>query len=245
MILPPREMSTHPETSKTWILRSLNGNGASEPSPLGAARVRRRLTVDEAAARAELDPDEVAALEEGRIYRFRSVQAAMSAALVYATSLGIDDREARRLAGRPVGRRLVEAWSLRRWTAALAFVAATLALVWFTVRPELSAPADPAAPAVAAVAEPDLPQPWEIEVHVFNGTRRANAATGIANEIAGLAYRIGTVGNAKRSDYRETRVYYPPGGEAIAARLARELGVGTVALPSGKDPRRLVVIVGG
>ncbi|HEV3407929.1 MAG TPA: LytR C-terminal domain-containing protein [Gaiellaceae bacterium] len=238
-------MSTQPETSRAWIPRSLNGNGASEPSPLGAARVRRRLTVDEAAARAQLDADEVAALEEGRIYRFRSVQAAVSAALVYATSLGIDEREARRLAGLPVGRRPVEAWSLRRWTAALAFTAAALALVWFAVRPELSPRAESATGAVAAVVEPDLPQPWEIEVHVFNGTRRANAATGVANEIAGLAYRIGNVGNAKRADYRETRVYYPPGGEAIAARLARDLGVGTVALPSGKDPHRLVVIVGG
>jgi hypothetical protein len=237
-------MSIHPETSKAWIPRSLNGNGAREPSPLGAARVRRRLTVDEVAARAQLQPDDVTALEEGRIYRFRSVQAAMSAALVYATSLGIDEREARRLAGLPVGRRLVEAWSLRRWMAAIAFTAAALTLAWFGVRPELSVRAEPAPQAVVAVAEGELPQPWEIEVHVFNGTRRANAATGIANEIAGLAYRIGNVGNATRSDYRETRVYYPPGGEAIAARLATELGVGTAALPGGKNPRRLIVIVG-
>jgi hypothetical protein len=237
-------MSIHPETSKAWILRSLNGNGAREPSALGAARVRRRLTVDEVAARTQLHPDDVTALEEGRIYRFRSVQAAMSAALVYATSLGIDEREARRLAGLPVGRRLVEAWSLRRWMAAVAFAAAALALVWFGVRPELSARAEPAAQAVAAVAQEELPQPWEIEVHVFNGTRRPDAATRVADEIAGLAYRIGNVGNATRFDYRDTRVYYPPGGEAIAARLARELGVGTTALPGGKNPRRLLVIVG-
>jgi hypothetical protein len=97
---------------------------------------------------------------------------------------------------------------------------------------------------VAAVAQEELPQPWEIEVHVFNGTRRPNAATRVADEIAGLAYRIGNVGNATRFDYRDTRVYYPPGGEAIAARLARELGVGTAALPGGKNPRRLLVIVG-
>ena len=98
--------------------------------------------------------------------------------------------------------------------------------------------------AVAAVADADLPQPWEIEVHVFNGTQRPNAATRVADEIAGLAYRIGNVGNATRTDYPETRVYYPPGGEAIADRLARELGVRTAALPGGKDPHRLIVIVG-
>jgi hypothetical protein len=66
----------------------------------------------------------------------------------------------------------------------------------------------------------------------------------MANELAGLAYRIGTVKNADRRTYDETRVYYPPGGEAIAERLADELGVGTRALPGGDDPLRLVVIVG-
>ena len=243
MILPPREMSIRPETSNGWTLRSPNGDGAREPSPLGAARVRRRLTVDEAAARANLQPDEVSALEEGRIYRFPSVQAALSAALVYAASLGIDEREARRLAGLPVRRRLVEAWSLRRWMAVVAFTGAAAALAWFGVVPELSPRPASATRAVEAVAE-DLPQPWEIEVHVFNGTRRPNAATRVADEIAGLAYRIGNVGNATRTDYLETRVYYPPGGEAIAERLARELGVRTAALPGGKNPRRLIVIVG-
>jgi LytR cell envelope-related transcriptional attenuator/Helix-turn-helix domain len=244
MILTPQEMSTHPETSKAWIPRSLNGNGGNERSPLGAARVRRRLTVDEVAARARLDPADVTALEEGRIYRFRSVHHAVSAALVYATALGIDKREARRLAGLPVSRRLVEAWSLRRWTAAVAFAAACLALAWFGVRPELSPPAASATQARAAVADEQLPQPWEIEVDVFNGTRRANGATHVANDVAGLAYRIGDVGNATRFDYRETRVYYPPGAEAIAERLARELGVRTAALPGGRNPRRLIVIVG-
>jgi hypothetical protein len=67
----------------------------------------------------------------------------------------------------------------------------------------------------------------------------------MANRVAGLAYQIGKVGDAKRSDYTKTLVYYPPGAEAIAARLAKELGVGTAALPGGGDPKRLVVIVGG
>lgn len=237
-------MSTRPEISNGWIPRSPNGNGPREASALGAARVRRRLTVDEVAARAGLEPEDVSALEEGRIYRFPSVQAALSAALLYAAALGIEEREARRLAGLPVGRRLVEAWSVRRWLAALAFTAAVGTLVWFGVVPELSPRPEQATRAVAAVADADLPQPWEIEVHVFNGTQRPNAATRVADEIAGLAYRIGNVGNATRTDYPETRVYYPPGGEAIADRLARELGVRTAALPGGKDPHRLIVIVG-
>jgi hypothetical protein len=55
---------------------------------------------------------------------------------------------------------------------------------------------------------------------------------------------MGEVGNAERRDYRETRVYYPPGAEEIARRLANELGVETAALPAGDNPRRLVVIIG-
>ena len=67
----------------------------------------------------------------------------------------------------------------------------------------------------------------------------------MANRVAGLAYQIGNVGNAKREDYTKTLVYYAPGGKEIAARLAGELGVGTAALPGGNNPNRLVVIVGG
>jgi hypothetical protein len=89
-----------------------------------------------------------------------------------------------------------------------------------------------------------LPERWEIQVDVFNGTPTGNAAAGIANKIAGLAYRIGAVADASRPDYPRTLVYYPPGAGAIAKRLARELGVGTAALPGGDNPRRLVVIVG-
>jgi hypothetical protein len=90
-----------------------------------------------------------------------------------------------------------------------------------------------------------LPPPWEIRVDVFNGTEVPNAATRVANEIGGpLAYRIGTVENANRLDYVATRVYYPPGSETIAKRLADELGVETAALPGKPEPNRLVVIVG-
>jgi hypothetical protein len=81
-------------------------------------------------------------------------------------------------------------------------------------------------------------------VDIFNGTTRGNAAAGLANQIAGLAYKMGTVDNAKQRNYQRSLVYYPPGGEEIAKRLAAELGVGTRALPGGDNPLRLMVIVG-
>jgi hypothetical protein len=218
-----------------------------ETSPLAAARIHRRLTAEQAAERARLDLAEVVALEENKVWRFASTADALATALVYAASLGVSEREARKLAGLPVGPRLVEAWSLRRWLAVLTFAAAVGALIWFVVgdfRAEPRKIVVPAALAPATPQAPALPDRWEIQVDVYNGTDDGGAATVLANRIAGFAYRIGAVGNAKRLDYTETRVYFPPGGRPIAERLARELGVGTAALPGGDDPRRLVVIVG-
>jgi LytR cell envelope-related transcriptional attenuator len=213
-------------------------------SPFGAARLSRRLTLEQAAARADMDVEAVKSLEDNCVYRFGSNADALAAALVYAASLGISAREARKLAGLPVPPRF-DPWSPRRMAAALAFLLTCTALAWFVLWPELF----PASPAVAAsgpapaVATP-LPPRWEIQVDVYNGTNVGNAAAGMANRIAGLAYRMGAVGDAKERNYERTLVYYPPGAEDIAKRLAGELGIGTAALPGGDDPRRLVVIVG-
>ena len=194
--------------------------------------------------------DQIKSLEENCMYRFGSNADALAAALVYATALGISEREARQIAGLPVTSRLVDPWSLRRSMAICAFLAAVGALVWFGFRPELGSESSAAATPSAASQTPAdptaaLPEPWEIQVDVYNGTGAGNAAASMANRVAGLAYQIGKVGNAKRDDYRKTLVYYPPGGQEIAARLGHELGIGTAALPGGENPNRLVVIVGG
>jgi hypothetical protein len=216
-------------------------------SPLVTARLRRRLTLEEAAALTSLEIDDIKSLEESRTYRFPSTTDAIAAAVVYASALGITEREARELAGLPVAS-VVERWSLRRWAIVLGFIAVVSAFLVFVLRPQVLPVDSPPAPA-APVAKPTaaavpLPERWEIQVDVYNGTRRGNAASGVANDIAGLAYGIGEVRNADRRNYAETRVYYPPGGEAVAQRLADELGVGITALPGGDDPNRLVVIVG-
>ena len=215
---------------------------ALERSPLGAARARRKLTVEEAAARSGLAADEVRSLEEGRIYRFPSVSDALAATLVYATALGISEREARKLAGLRGGR---GSWSYRRIAAIAALVAAAALAGWLFVIPEVREAATPAPSTPAVEAQTKLPPPWEIRVDVLNGTSTPGAATSLSNEIGGpLAYRMGTVGNAPRLDYVQTRVYYAPGSEAIAQRLADALGLEITELPSGKDPNRLLVIVG-
>src|SRR3989440_12360577 len=103
------------------LAKSLEGLPAEQRSALAALRLQRKLTVEEAAKRAALWPDQVEWLEDGRLYRFPSSEAAILALLRYATSLGIDHRETRRLAGLPVEpppRR-----QFRRWVAAAATAA--------------------------------------------------------------------------------------------------------------------------
>lgn len=208
-----------------------------EPSALARARLQRQLTPEEAARRAGLTHDEVEWLEEGRLYRFRSSERATVALLLYTTSLGIDRREARRLAGLPV----TTATSNQRGRLAVAAgvaataLAITLAVV---VPPRLGSDSAPGTTAAG------LPPPWRISVDVLNGSGDITYTRRIADRIGSFAYQIKRVSRAGRFDYPETSVYFPPGGEKIGQRLAEQLGVTARPLPAGKNPRRLVVIVG-
>ncbi|HEV2711712.1 MAG TPA: LytR C-terminal domain-containing protein, partial [Gaiellaceae bacterium] len=86
--------------------------------------------------------------------------------------------------------------------------------------------------------------PWKISVDVLNGSGDIAYTRRIADRIGSMAYQIKRVSRAGRFDYPETAVYFPPGAEAIGSRLAHQLGVAARPLPAGKNPRRLVVIVG-
>jgi hypothetical protein len=210
-------------------------------SPLAAARLHRQLTVAEAAKRAGLTADEVEWLEDGRVYRFPSADAALLATLLYATAIGIDHREARILAGLPVAPKPVELVSRGRRLLVLAVVAAALAAL---VAVLIVVPGGGPKSDTTGVVESLLPPPWKIEVDVLNGSGDINYTRQVASRIQALAYRIGRVTRAPRFGQTHTVVYFEPGGEGIAARLARQLGVTTAPLPGGHNPRRLVVIVG-
>ena len=208
-----------------------------DESPLARARLQRQLTVEAAAQRAGLSADQVEWLEDGRVYRFPSTDDALMAALLYATALGIDQREARALAGLPVAP-LVGGSSRSRVIGIAALLAALAALAAVFWLQNGSRSTGPPAPAVT------LPPAWKISVDVLNGSGDITWTRRMASRVGALAYHVQHVGRADKFNYRRTAVYYEPGGVAVAIRLARQLGVVTKPLPGGSDPHHIVVIVG-
>lgn len=212
-------------------------------SALAAARLRRSLTVEEAAKRAGLQPDQVEWLEEGRVYRFPSTDHAIEATLLLAAALEIAPREARELAGLPVPPRPLDVNPAARLIGVAALSAAVMAFVAFVLVPAVSEkPVGPVDPVLAQAAS--LPKPWRIQVEVLNGAGDINWTRQVGSRIQSLAYTVKKVGRADRFDYPQSTVYYSPGGRLVAIRLARQLGFVTRPLPGGSNPNRLVVIVG-
>ena len=218
------------------------GQQALERSPLAQARLHRQLTPEDVSQRAAITADQVEWLEEGRVYRFRSADDALVALLLYATALGIDHREARELAGLPVLPRPLERNPHARVSGAAAIAALLAALVFGVVVPGFAP--NRVVHTVTTSVDPTLPAPWQIGVTVLNGSGDILWTRQLASRIQALSYQIDKVGKANRFDYPETAVYFPPGGEAIAARLAQQLGAPTKPLPGGTNVKKLVVIVG-
>ena len=213
---------------------------AREASPLATARLQRQLSVEEAADRAGLTPDQVRWLEDGRLYRFPSPDKAVLAVLLLAGALDLDERGVRRLAGLPLPPRRSRA---ARVVGSLAVLAAVGAGVGAVVLARGGDDGPSRAERIAA-AEAKLPPRWKVSTVVLNGSGDVNRTRSVASRIGAMGYLIERVSRADRFDYRQTNVYYPPGGEALAARLARELGVAARPLPGGANPSRLVVVVG-
>lgn len=215
--------------------------GRVERPPLAAARLRRQLTVERAALLARLTPAEVSWLEEGRLYRFESSEAAVTALLLYSTALGISRREARQLAGLPVLPRptLRDAKSKTAFGVGLSVVVATVAAALL-----LPGLVRGSSPEPTSASQAGLPATWKISVDVLNGSGDMNYTRRVADRIGSKAYRIERVSRADRFDYPETAVYFHTGGERIAERLADELKVPAKPLPGRGNPKRLVVVVG-
>jgi len=211
-----------------------------DDSPLARARLQRQLTRDAAAELAGITGEQASWLEEGRVYRFPSPDDAVLAALLYGTALGIDNREARTLAGMPVPvlpprrRSLPRALALALGLGAIALLGA---LFFATHRATHAGAAQQSDAAV-------LPAPWRVPVTVLNGSGDINYTRQVASHVQSFGYTISHVGRADRFTYLQTAVYFPPGCTALALRLARQLGAPAQPLPGGSGPCKLWVIAG-
>jgi len=220
------------------LARPLATEPPAQTSPLTTLRLQRKLTVEEAAKRAALWPEQVEWIEEGKLYRFQGQDTAVLAVLRYATSLGIDHREARRLSGMPVEPPAPR--PIGRWIAAGAALVVVLA-----VTVTLAVALDGNGSSAAALHASTLPPPWKVSIDVLNGSGDINYTRQVASRVGSFGYRIQHVTKANRFDYPATAVYYEPGGATAAQRLAGQIGCGSPKpLPGGSNPRRLVVIVG-
>jgi LytR cell envelope-related transcriptional attenuator len=209
-----------------------------EESPLARARLHRQLTVEETAKRAGITTEEVRWLEEGRVYRFPRPDDALIATALYATALGMDNREARELAGLPVPPQPVERNPVPRILVIGGLVAVLIVVTTILVVTQTGAKTGTANQGAI------LPPPWRIPVNVLNGSGDINYTRRVASRIGAFGYTIKKVGRADNFTYPQTAVYFPPKCEGVAFRLAKQLGVTTKPLPGGAGPCQLYVIAG-
>jgi transcriptional regulator with XRE-family HTH domain len=208
-------------------------------SPLAEARERRDLTVKQVAYRSGLTEEEIEWLEDGRLYRFPSQSAAALAAVLYATGLGIDRYEARRLAGLPIsGSFRVNARARLIVVSAVAALLSALAVM--VLAPNLNLAQTRT---VEAIPNATLVPPWKLQVTVENGNGDISWTRTVASRVGAMGYTIAKVGRADRFDYPSSTVYYGPGGHDVGLRLARQLSVVAQEAP-GLGVRQLLVIVG-
>ena len=209
-----------------------------EESPLARVRLHRQLTIEETARRSGLSVEQAHWLEEGRVYRFPSSDDALVATLMYGTALGIDNREARELAGLPVPPHPVERNPLPRLIVIGAILIGVTVMATLLLAPRSGGKQSSATPSAI------LPPPWRIQVNVLNGSGDINYTRQVASRIGAFGYGIKKVGRADAFNYPQTAVYFPPSCEGIAVRLAKQLGVATKPLPGGTGPCQLYVIAG-
>jgi transcriptional regulator with XRE-family HTH domain len=211
---------------------------SGDESPLAKARLQRQLTVEETARRAGLSPEEVRWLEEGRVYRFPSSDDALLGALLYATALGIDAAEARRLAGLPAPPGLIQRRPAARYLV-LGGVLVVLAIVLAAIFIPQEGGRKSGRSQTAV-----LPPPWRVPVTVLNGSGDMVYTRHVADRVLSFAYSVKRVGRADSFSYPQTAVYFPPRCEGLGVRLAKQLGVAAKPLPGGAGPCQLYVIVG-
>ena len=215
---------------------------SSDESPLARARVHRQLTIDEAARRAGVAPEECTGSKRAGSTAFRPPTARCSRRC--STRRRSSSTTARRSGWRGCDVPPIppEANPLKRFGAITAFAALILAAVLAVAFARNESTGKPNAsvarrPRRAAGAVGDQGRRAERQRR-----HRLHAHGRVAHPGAVVPNPEGRQGGG--FNYPQTQVYYPPGGQAIGERLAKQLDVPMQPLPGGNDPKRLVVIVG-
>jgi hypothetical protein len=211
-----------------------------QPSPLADARSHRDLSIKQVAYRSGLSVEEIEWLEEGRLYRFASQNAAILVAVVYATALGVDRFEARRMAGLPINGGGFRVNARARLIVVGALGALLSALVLMVMSPNLHLTRTRT---IVALPNAGLLPPWKLKVTVENGGGDVNWARTVASRVGAMGYTIVHVGPADRFDYKRATVFYGAGGVGVGVRLARQLAVASEQAP-GLKANQLLVITG-
>src|SRR5947207_7394361 len=201
-------------TTSMELVEPLEPTG--EESALARARLHRQLTVEETAKRSGLSVEQVRWLEEGRVYRFARPDDALAATVLYASTLGIDNREARELAGLPVPPLPVERNPLPRLVVIGAVV---IALAVFTTL--LVVPRSGGRHTTGGV-DAILPPPWKIPVTVLNGSGDINYTRQVASHVGAFGYTIKKDGSTSYCTYPHSDVYYTHLSDDDAHRLANQ-----------------------
>jgi transcriptional regulator with XRE-family HTH domain len=232
--------SKQPHSVLALVSSLEGGKGATV---LAAARLHRQLSQEQAARRSGITVEQVGWLEEGRVYAFRSPEDALAAAVLLASALEIDNREARELAGLPVHPRLIQRNPRGRLGLIAALIVLTVAAA-VTIGYAVNRSTGGTLP--FQHHGPTLPATFKIKVAVVNGAGDMNFTRQVASRIAALGYQITSVTSARRFTYKRSNVFFSDTGKgpAIGARLAKNLGVEAMPLPDGHTPLKATYVVG-
>jgi len=95
-----------------------------------------------------------------------------------------------------------------------------------------------------AVVEKGI-EPKMVKVKVLSGNGKISSAKAVSKKLAALGYRIENIGKAPRSNFNVSMVYYAPGYQSEAQRMAAHLGSDAVSKPLTWSSTFHIIVVTG
>lgn len=95
-----------------------------------------------------------------------------------------------------------------------------------------------------AVGEKGI-EPKMVKVKVLSGNGKISSAKAVFKKLAALGYRVENIGKAPRSNFNVTMVYYAPGYQGEAQRMAAHLGSDAVSKPLTWSSTFHIIVVTG